>query len=161
MTSAKQALLESLRSRLSDEIATMRRLAIDAAEAVGHEDNRPESDKDMRSTEASYIARGQAARVIDLERDLNLLAAVSGRDLGPDDPISAGALVSVEQQGKPATYLLVPAAGGVRLSAAGVDAQTLSVRSPLGAALLGLREGDEAELASPQGRRVVEITEVR
>ncbi|RYE93180.1 MAG: hypothetical protein EOO75_04970 [Myxococcales bacterium] len=161
MPSAKQALLDALRARLGDEIATMRRLALDAAEAVGHEDNRPESDKDMRSTEASYIARGQAVRVLDLERDLNLLGAVSGRDLGPDDPITAGALVRVEQQGKPATYLLVPAAGGVRLSADGVDAQTLSIRSPLGAALIGLREGDEAELASPQGRRIVEIIEVR
>ena len=161
MTSAKQALLEALRAHLSEEIATMRRLATEAAEAVGHEDNKPESDKDMRSTEASYIARGQAGRVLDLERELNLLGSISTRDLAPGALIVAGALVSVQQQGKAATYLLVPAAGGVRLLANGVEAQTLSVRSPLGAVLLGLSEGDEAELTSPQGRRLIEIIEVR
>ncbi len=162
MASAKKALIEALRAHMTEEIATMRRLATEAAEAVGHEDNKPESDKDMRSTEASYIARGQAARVLDLERELNLLGALPTDDLAPGALAGAGALVRVQPpQGNPVTYLLVPAAGGVRLIAGGVSAQTLSIKSPLGAALIGLGEGDEAELNSPQGRRVVEILEVR
>lgn len=157
--SVKRALLEALRAHLENEIATMRRIAMDAAEAATHEDNRPESDKDMRSTEASYIARGQAARVAELERELGLLGLLDVRaQVG--GTASVGSLVTVRSQGKNSRYFLVPSSGGVALDAAGVTAQTLSVKSPLGAALLGLSEGDEAELNGPKADRVYEILKV-
>ena len=160
MTSIKQALLAALRAHLEGELATMRRLALDAAEAATHEDNRPESDKDMRSTEASYIARGQAARVLDLERELGLLGALDLAELR-GGPARAGALVEVRTQGKTSRYFLVPASGGVPLEAGGVAAQSLSIQSPLGAVLVGLSEGDEAELSGPKADRVFEILRVR
>jgi transcription elongation GreA/GreB family factor len=156
---AKRALHEALCARLEAEIATMRRLALDAAEAVGHEDNRPESDKDMRSTEASYLARGQAARVLELERELGLLRALDLR-ARPGGVAGVGSLVEVRSQGKTSRYFLVPSAGGIALEAGGVAAQTLSVQSPLGAALLGLSEGEEAELSSPRAERVYEVLRV-
>jgi transcription elongation GreA/GreB family factor len=156
---AKRALHAALCAHLEAEIATMRRLALDAAEAVGHEDNRPESDKDMRSTEASYIARGQAARVLELERELGLLRSL---ELQPraGGAVGVGSLVEVRSQGKTSRYFLVPSAGGISLEAGGVPAQTLSVQSPLGAALLGLSEGEEAELSSPRAERVYEVLRV-
>ena len=44
--------------------------AVDAAEGATHEENRAEGDKDMRSTEASYVARGHAERTVQLEQAL-------------------------------------------------------------------------------------------
>lgn len=157
----KQELLRALQAHVSAELATMRRLALDAAEAATHEDNRPESDKDMRSTEASYIARGQAGRALDLERDLASLATLPLRDFGPEDPIAVGALVRVRSQGKTSRYFLVPAAGGVSLRVGDTEVQTITPQSPLGAALRTLTEGEEAELAGPKATRVYEIVEVR
>lgn len=155
----KRALVGALRAHLEGEMATMRRLALDAAEAATHEDNRPESDKDMRSTEASYIARGQAARVLDLERELGLLGAIDLKTPA-DGAAAVGSLVTVRSQGKTSRYFLVPSSGGIALDAAGVKAQTLSVKSPLGAALLGLSEGEEAELSGVKAERVYEILDV-
>jgi hypothetical protein len=43
-----------------DKLASAQKLS---QEGVTHEDARSEGDKDMRATEASYVARGQAMRV--------------------------------------------------------------------------------------------------
>ena len=58
----------------------------------------------------------------------------------------------------------MPAAGGERLTVAGTDIQTLTPQSPLGRALLGATEGEEAELPPRQAgeaARVYEIVKVR
>jgi len=158
MKVSKFALHQALVTHISAEIATMRRLALDAAEAATHEDNRPESDKDMRSTEASYIARGQAGRVLSLEQELATTLAMPLRDFAPGEGAAVSALVKVRYQGKTSVYFLVPAGGGVTLAVDGVTVQTLTPQSPLGGALLSLAEGDEAELEGPQNKpRVYEI----
>ncbi|MCS6899747.1 MAG: hypothetical protein RMJ98_08770 [Myxococcales bacterium] len=94
MATTKEALYDALCAYLKAKIATMRRLALDAAEAVGHKENRPESNKDMRLTEASYIARGQAARVLELERELGLLRSIDLRER-PGSKVGVGSLVEV------------------------------------------------------------------
>ena len=72
----KRALLDALRARVSAELEASTRRARDAAEAATHEENRAEGDKDMRATEASYIARGQAERVHELESALTRLGSM-------------------------------------------------------------------------------------
>jgi transcription elongation GreA/GreB family factor len=153
----KRALLADLRAALAHELERATRHALDAAEATTHEENRAESDKDMRSTETSYVARGQALRARDLEAAIMRLAAVEPRDFDADDGIETSALVEVEQDGRRTRYFIVPAGGGLRLGAV----QTLATTSPLGRALLGLSAGDEAEVATPQGTRTVTILSVR
>jgi transcription elongation GreA/GreB family factor len=157
----KRALVAALLERIEKEKDLATRVAKDAADAATHEENRPENDKDMRSTEASYIARGQAERVRTLDHAVKLLASMEVKDFADGGPIAASALVDVASKGTRATYLLVPAAGGMRLEWDGAEVQTLAAASPLGKALLGLSEGDEAEIQTPQGARVYEITRVR
>jgi transcription elongation GreA/GreB family factor len=149
----KRALHEALRAQLAAELERATRHALDAADATTHEENRAESDKDMRSTEASYVARGQALRARELATALKRLEQMPLRDFGPGDRIEASALVVVEDDGRRATYFVVPAGGGQRLG----TVHTLATTSPLGAALLGLGAGDEAEV----GARVCTIVSVR
>ncbi len=160
----KRSLLDQLKGELTTELDRATRRARDSAEAATHEENRAESDKDMRSTEASYVARGQAARVSELERNLVQLGAMVLEELGPGDPIRASAIVVVDQdaprKGR-TTYFLVTAAGGVHLACGGVEVVTLTTASPLGAALIGLSLGDEVEVPTPQGKREYTIVEVR
>ena len=159
----KRALLAELLAELDAELERSTRQAKDAAEGATHEDNRAEGDKDMRSTEASYVARGQAARVADIEEARRKLAALDLEELGEAPTVRAAAIVTVEHAGRRATYFIVPAAGGRRLSGARVGAPevtTLATTSPLGRALLGLGPGDEAEVATAQGVRAHAVVAV-
>ncbi len=149
----KHALIAAIRAEIAAEAAEMTRLAKEAAEAATHEENKPENDKDMRSTEASYLARGQADRVRELDREHAVLGSLALRAFGDDDPIEAGAYVEL-RAGKQVTRCLLAPAGGGRKSG---GVQIVTASSPLGAALIGLSVGDEAEVPTPQGPRVYEI----
>jgi transcription elongation GreA/GreB family factor len=157
----KRRLVAVLRASLEEEVARTTRAAKDAAEGATHEDNKPEGDKDMRSTEASYIARGQAQRVSEIAEGLARLDGMPVKAFAPGARIEASALVDLEHEGKETTYFLVPVAGGRTIEAAGVRAQTLAVTSPLGRALLGLSEGDDAEVQTPRGAQEHAIVRVR
>lgn len=157
----KRALLAALKDQLARELERSTERARDAASAVTHEENRAEGDKDMRATEASYVARGHSERVLLIEQALARLGALPVRDFGPGASIESSALVELESGKRRALYFLLPAAGGERMQFQGVELQTLATTSPLGASLLGLSEGDEAEVATPQGTRLYQITSVR
>lgn len=163
MTS-KRALVAAIVAQISDEIDTMARLAKDAAEAATHEENKPENDKDMRSTEASYLARGQAARVAELSAALAQLQSMELHDFGEGEAIGVSALVEVQSKTGRSTCFVVPAGGGRKVRLAGerdLEVQTTTPTSPLGEALVGLSAGDEAEVETPQGVRTWTILRVR
>jgi len=157
----KRELLRLVREKLGEEHAMMARLATEAAQAASHEENKPENDKDMRSTEASYIARGQAERAREIERSLSLLGGMLVRDFTEADPIMASALIELRHKSTTLHCFYLPAAGGTRLKAGGVEVQVVTPTSPLGKALSGLSEGDEAEVPTPQGTKIYEIVSVR
>ena len=158
---AKRAILEALLERLTLELERARAQALDAAEGATHEDNRAEGDKDMRSTEASYVARGQAQRAAQLEEAIARLAHLELTEFGAKDAIQSTALVELSQGKQRLYYFILPVAGGECISLGGVTVQTLTPTSPLGSALLGLAVGDEAEVESPQGVRVYEVVSAR
>ena len=155
----KKAVVAALRRSLEEELERFTSRAKDAAEAATHEENKPEGDKDMRSTEASYIAKGQADRAMEIEGALSKLSSMELLDFGPEDTIAVSALVDV-MPGK-TTYFLVPVAGGAKLDVEGESILTLAITSPLGAALVSLQQGEDAEVQTPQGMRTYKIRRVR
>lgn len=160
----KKTVWEALKSRLETELAKAQKRAREAAEGATHEENRAEGDKDMRATEASYVARGQAGRATEMEEALVRVSALELLSFKPGARIAISALIELEHENKRVHYFLVPAAGGERLQVGGVEVQTLTPQSPLGRALLGLSEGDEAELPARQPGerpRVYEVLKVR
>jgi transcription elongation GreA/GreB family factor len=149
---------------LEAEVATLTRLALDAADAATHEENKPENDKDMRSTEASYLAAGQAERVRDLERAIGSLSTMAMRVFDATTEITLSAIVEVSIAGKVQWLFLVGDGGGRRargrVNGREFELQFVTPASPLGRALVGASVGDEIEIESPQGRRVVEVVSV-
>ncbi len=112
-----------------------------SAEGVTHADARSDGSKDMRATEASYIARGQALRVQALHADLERVSAMSVKQLSPEAPIALSALVELDGE---KIVLLAPAGGGTALADGRVRVVTPS--APIGRALIGGRLGDFIEL---------------
>ena len=146
-------------SALRDALAVAEAAHASATEGVTHEDARSEGDKDMRATEQSYVARGQAMRVEELRAGLAAVEKMRARAWGEDEPIASGALVSVldDDDGATHRYLIAPAGGGTQL-AGGV--QVVTPKSPLGRALCGKRAGDEVEVAIAGATRTLTIDEV-
>ncbi|HEX2880287.1 MAG TPA: hypothetical protein VHO25_12215 [Polyangiaceae bacterium] len=161
----KQALLSAFTAQLEAELARAKERARDAADAATHVENRAEGDKDMRATEASYVARGHSERVFQLEQALGQLRAMASArglpSLKEGDPIGQGAVVCLEHANNRSWYFLIPVAGGQRVSVAGVSFQALTAQSPLGAALRGLSTEDEVEVVTPQGLRTSLIVSVQ
>ena len=160
----KSQLLALLVERLTEELGKVRGRALREAEGATHEEARAESDKDMRATEASYVARGLAERAVRLEQALTQLSRLSLLDCRRSGTIQASALVELEHEGQRSLYFLVPAGGGehvvLQSEAGALRIQTLTPTSPLGRALLGLSVGDEAEVESPQGTRAYEVVDL-
>ena len=157
----KPALVRALVDLLERDIARATQAAQRTREGAIHEEARPENDKDTRALEASYLARGQARRVVDLEQECKLIAFMSVRDFGPDDPIDLGALVELEGDDSRKWYFLAPAAGGRSLVHDGMDIDVVTPQAPLGRALIGRMRGDDLDLRLGGKARELTISDVR
>lgn len=156
----KARLLEILFERLEEDLRNVTAAQKAAQEGATHEENRQESDKDMRSTEVSYLARGQAERVVSLREELARLRSLSLQSFDAETPIAATALVRLDEEGAESVHFLVPAGGGLRFVVDGIELSILTPRSPLGQNLLGARQGDVVGLDGPEGSREYEVVEV-
>ena len=151
------ALLRALRASLE----TMAHAARQSAEGAVHEENRAEGDKDMRATEQSYVARGQAMRVEDLAEQIQRLEATTPRRFGDDDAIASTALVEVAIDGASRLFYVSAHGGGVQVEVDGVAVTVVTPVSPVGRALSGRRVGDDFELAQRGALRTWDIEAVR
>jgi transcription elongation GreA/GreB family factor len=161
----KQSLFDEVLGRLKAQLEELTRAQKATQAGVTHEDNRAEGDKDMRSTEASYVARGQAARVEQLGDEVREVQAVRVRKFTDESPLAWGALFSLEASGGVTSHhLLLPAGAGLRLQrtlgALEIEISVVSSRSPLGQALLGARLGDSVSLDRADLSREWDVTEV-
>jgi transcription elongation GreA/GreB family factor len=157
----KPTLVRALVSLLEQDIARAMQAAERTREGAVHEEARPENDKDTRALEASYLARGQAQRVVDLEQECKLLAFMSVRDFGATDAIDLGALVELESDEDRKWYFVAPAAGGRSLVHEDVVINVITPQAPLGRALIGRVLGDDLELRAGGRVRELSIMDVR
>ncbi len=147
----KQEILKLLRERVSADLATMVAAQRTVVDGATHEENKPENDKDTRALEQSYLARGQAQRVVELQDALNQLNALELLTFRADSPIVLSALVSLDDGDQETHYFIAPAGGGERVKLGKVEVRVVTPQSPIARALLGKRQGDDLELRTPQG----------
>ena len=153
----KTAVRAELLRALEKALAAMTHSAEQTRSGVVHEDSRQEGDKDMRSTEQSYLARGQAMRAEDLGEQVQRFATTPLVSFGKGDVIAPGALVQALVGKDRRVFYLVLQGGGIELEVEGVKVTVVTPASPVGRALLGLRVGDELELPGKGGTREWEI----
>jgi transcription elongation GreA/GreB family factor len=146
----KATLRDELSAMLAQALETARAAHAAAVEGATHSEAKAENDKDTRGLEQSYLARGQAKRVAELEAAASDVAAMQLRTGGP---VAIGTAITVEEDGKRQHYFMAPAGGGTVL-AGGV--QVITPQAPLGVALLGKHAGDVVEFR----KRELEIIDV-
>lgn len=157
----KSELLAELIQKLSEQAEGLARRARDIAASATHEEARPESDKDTRAIEESYLARGQAQRVAESEAALQVLRSLRLRHFESDRPIAATAVVAIEDEDANEKVLfLAPGAGGTTLESQGFTVQVVTAASPLGRGLLGRTVDEEFEVTTAGRRRIWTIVEV-
>jgi transcription elongation GreA/GreB family factor len=157
MLTDKPALLRALCALLEAEIARATEAAESTRKGATHEEARPENDKDTRALEQSYLARGQAQRVVDLQVGLKQVQFMEVRAFGEDDAVDLSALVQLEAADETRWYLIAPAGGGNKLQLGATHIDVLTPAAPLGRLLIGRYVGDEITL----NKREWTIAEVR
>jgi transcription elongation GreA/GreB family factor len=158
MASAKARLKAELIRHLEAELEAARKSHENAAAAATHDEARPENDKDTRGLEQSYLARGHAMRVAELETAIVELNVFAPRAYTDDDDIAIGALVTVEDDDGTRQIWLVPHGGGISL---GNGVTAVAPTSPLGGKLMGKNVDDELEIVRAGTKRTVTIVAIR
>jgi transcription elongation GreA/GreB family factor len=150
---AQAALLSAL--KLEHETALAAAKA--ATAAATDPDSKAENKYDTRTLEASYIARGQALRVAELEAAVETFESMGERRFTADQSIAAGALIEVQAAAESAHYFMAPVAGGTEAVVDGVLVMVLSPSSPLGQRLQGRRAGDRITLHTGTPATIVTV----
>lgn len=142
----KRALLDRILSHLADELELMTRAARATHAEATDEENKAEDKYDTRGLEASYLAHGQSRAAEEAALALAQFRALPPRDFGAADPISLGALVTVDVRHQPAHYFVGPRAGGTEIQLDGQTVMVVTPQSPLGRQLVGKIEGASLQL---------------
>lgn len=156
----KPALVRALCEQLESEIARATETAERTRAEATHEEAKPENDKDTRALEQSYLARGQAQRVVELQLALSQIKFMVLRNFAKGDAVELSALVKLESSTEQRWCWLMPSGGGRKLEVEGIQIDVLTPEAPLGRALLGRCVDDEFTLRA--GGRAIEwaITEL-
>ena len=133
----KAAIIDQLFAVLEAELSQLTRAANEAYAAATDPDSKAENKYDTRSLEASYVARGQAQRVLELQEGVMVFATMSRQNVAPDSAIAVGALVTINQT----HYLIAAHAGGTEVQHKGEDIYVITPGSPLGQKLIGKVQG--------------------
>jgi transcription elongation GreA/GreB family factor len=145
----KAVVLEAIITRLGEELQTYLNAANASRAEATHESSKAENKYDTRGLEASYLARGQSRQIAELEQAILEFRQLAVRGFTAADPIDVGALVELEQGRERTFYFIGSRAGGTEVEVGEREVLVITPQSPLGAQLVGQREGEELKLVLP------------
>ena len=153
----KKAILNELIRRAKDELILLEASAKSTRDFATDQEFKAESKYDTRQLEAAYLASAEAKRVEELKLEVQILEEVdvdASKKLGE---ISIGALVELLHNDQKRMYFLIPTAGGTIINHVGLPVMVVSVFSPIGDAMIGLKTGNAFEVETPKETRHYEI----
>lgn len=126
---------------LKSEIDLQLKHAVDSVKITldfaTHEESKPENKYDTRGLEATYLARAQSERVLDLKDLRSIIENLKVRNFTAEQPIAITALVQLESNGKQLWALLLPKGGGQSFLYNDISVKVITPESPLGTQLIG------------------------
>lgn len=142
----KRSVLAAYIAGQEDRSARMLAAASHASASATHEESRAEDKYDTRGLEMSYLAAGVGERVAALREALAKYATwtLPTERMGTVRP---GALVTlIDDEGLEMTVFVAPFGDGDTVNVEAVAVRVVTLKAPLGAALLGKGPGDEVRL---------------
>ncbi len=139
-------LLPHILLTLHAELETVQRGARASFAAATDPDSKAENKYDTRNLEASYIARGQARRVEELQESIAAYEQMKVDPPLPQNRISLGAVISLHGSGGEMIYFMGPAAGGTEILWEDREIMVITPASPLGSKLMGRTSGQSIEI---------------
>ena len=144
----KKELVDKILEQLREDASRLRDYANATRKEATHEEARPENDKDTRGLEQSYLARGQAKRVVEVDEAIKRLKFMELKDFGDKDAIGVSALVTIvdEDESARTVFLVSHSVGGMSVEIDNQTIQCVASASPLGRSLFDKHIGDELEV---------------
>lgn len=139
------------------ELIDLTHAALENKNFATDQEFKAESKYDTRALEASYLASAEAKRVEELKLEIQILEEVDTKVSDRSSEVSLGALVELLYSGRRMLYFLIPTAGGTLLKVNDDAVVVVSVFSPIGDAMLGLKKGHTFEVETPKETRSYEI----
>ena len=153
----KQKLLNELIDKMKAEMHELEVAAKSNKDFATDQEFKAESKYDTRSLEASYLASAELSRVEDLKLDIQMLEEVDLKISQASPEVCIGSLVELSHKDQVRNYFLIPTAGGTLMNVDGKAVLVVSVFSPLGDAVLGLKVGEEFEVETPKETRTYKV----
>lgn len=153
----KRSLLDELLKKSREELVDLTRSALEQKNFATDPEFKAESKYDTRALEASYLASAEAKRVEELKLEIQILEEVDLNASSRMGEISIGSLVELSYSERKMLYFLIPTAGGTLLKIKDDAVVVVSVFSPIGDAMLGLKSGEKFEVETPKETRSYEI----
>lgn len=158
-----------IKKKIIDQLIEKARSELQIAESAfkatkefkNSEEAKAEGKYDTRKTEAGYLAEAQGRRVEEIKLEMQALKEIPDSRYEKNDEIAVGALVEIELNGKKRLYFLTATSGGNMIEADGMTIMVISVFSPIGNEILGLKLNDRFVLESPSGDREYKITDIK
>ena len=150
--------ISAIRLTVASELEALESLAGDARDEATSSETKAEGKYDTRATEASYLARGQAWRIVELKRLLAWLETFDSGRVFTEQVVQVGALVEISGARQEVVFLAP--IGGTKAKVENQTVRVISPSSPLGEAMVELEVGDAFEVHSPRGLLEYEITAI-
>lgn len=157
----KQEILDQLISKLRGEMEQIQASAKANKDFATDQEFKAESKYDTRSLEAGYLASAEAMRVEDLKLEIQMLEEVDLKLSAKSEEVCIGSLVSLRHKDQDRSYFVIPTAGGTLLKVGDQAVLVVSVFSPLGDGVLGLKKGEEFEVETPKETRTYQVIELQ
>ncbi len=142
---------------LQAELASLTQAAQGSYAAATDPDSRAENKYDTRTLEASYVARGQARRVAELQEAVQAFTALTVTAAAPATVVQLGSLVTLQAPWGEEHVFLGPLAGGTEIRVKGRDIVVITPASALGQKLIGRPPGDTVLLRPDAPARICRV----
>jgi transcription elongation GreA/GreB family factor len=157
----KELLLNELIDKMKSEMHDLEMAANANKDFATDQEFKAESKYDTRSLEASYLASAEAQRVEDLKLEIQMLEEVDLALSEKSDEVCIGSLINLRHKDQERSYFVIPTSGGTLLKVEDKAVLVVSVFSPLGAAVLGLKQGENFEVETPKETRSYQIISIQ
>jgi len=156
----KRAVIKKIIAKLADELDVYFRAAQFSRAEATHESSKAENKYDTRGLEASYLARGQSKQAAELKSAIAEFEQLPVKKIAADDPIDLGALVELDHGDEGSVYFIGPRAGGTEIIHDKREILVITPQSPLGAQLVGRKQGESFQLNLGGANQAAKIVRV-